>query len=84
MPAVAAVAMEDVPEPNVRNNGIAAPLYAQIAALESGALKVSFETKGHASYVLTKLRKIAKKEGHDLLSSRSADGKTRYFWLQKQ
>jgi hypothetical protein len=46
-------------------------------------LKVDFETEGHASYTLTKLRKLAKKEDRALLSSKANEGKTRYFWLEK-
>lgn len=83
MPAVSVVEMDEVPEPCHRDAGIAGPLYAQIAELKDGALKVDFETEGHASYVLTKLRRIAKKEDVNLLSSKSADGKTRWFWLEK-
>jgi len=85
MPVVSTVAIDEVPEPVRRDAGIAAPLYAQIAELRPGlrALRVDFETEGHASYVLTKLRRIAKKEGAELLSSKSGDGKTRFFWLEK-
>lgn len=75
------VGLDTVPAPAFRDAGIAAPLYAQIKELSGSALKADFESEGHASYVLTKLRKIAKKEGEELLSSKSGDGKTRYFWL---
>jgi hypothetical protein len=83
MPVVSVVEMDEVPDPCHRGAGIAAPLYAQIVELKHGALKVDFETEGHASYALTRLRKIAKKEKANLLSSKSADGKTRWFWLEK-
>ena len=85
MPTVSTVSLDEIPEPTRGGQeGIAAALYVQIAELKKGALKVDFDSEGHAAYVLTKLRKIAKKEGAELLSSKSRDGKTRYFRIEKK
>jgi lipoprotein-anchoring transpeptidase ErfK/SrfK len=84
-PITAVVAMDAVPEPPPRNGSIAETLYAQIKELPAStrALKVEFETSEHADYVRTKLRSLAKKAKLFMSSSRSTDGKTRYFWLEK-
>ncbi len=45
MPAVSVVEMDEVPEPCHRDAGIAGPLYAQIAELKDGALKVGLRNR---------------------------------------
>jgi len=83
-PAIGVVTMQDVPEPPPRNGSIAEELYVQIAALKPGtAVKVAFESEQHGDYVRSKLRGKAKKDGRFMASSRTLDGKTRYFWLEK-
>lgn len=84
-PKTGVVAMDQVPEPPMSGRtGIAHALYVQITALRPGsALKAEFETEAHADYVRGKLRNKAKVDKRFMSSSRSADGKTRYFWLEK-
>lgn len=83
-PSVAVVKMDDVPEPPSRNGSIAEDLYAKICELKLGtALRAEFENEKHGDYVRGKLRRMAKKDKQFMSSSRSADGKTRYFWLEK-
>lgn len=84
-PKVCTVTMDQVPEsPLSGRTGIADALWAQIMALKAGAaLKAEFESDAHASYVRGKLRAKAKDAKKFLSSSRSPDGKTRYFWLEK-
>lgn len=83
-PAIAVVKMEDVPEPPPNKGSIAEELYAQIGGLKMGtALRVDFESETHAEYVKGKLRGKAKKDRQFMSSSRSADGKIRWFWLEK-
>lgn len=84
-PKSSVVTMADVPEPPLTGrSGISDALYAQIAALKPGsALKVEVETEQHGDYIRGKLRKKAKADKQFMSSSRSADGKTRYFWLEK-
>ncbi len=63
---------------------MAEELYAKIGQLKTGtALKAEFESDKHGDYARTKLRSLAKKEKKFMSSSRSEDGKTRYFWLEK-
>lgn len=77
--------MVDVPEPpTTERSGISDALWVQLSALKPGAaLKVEFEADQHASYVRGKLRAKAKVNKQFLSSSRTADGKTRFFWLEK-
>lgn len=84
-PKAAVVAMSVVPDPPVtERNGYADMLYKQISGLKLGsALKVEFEASSQADYVRAKLRTKAKADKQFLSSSRSEDGKTRYFWLEK-
>lgn len=83
-PAIAVVKMDDVPQPPPRNGDIAAELYEQIGRLKMGtALCASFENEAHAEYVKGKLRNKARDDRQVLGASRSADGKSRYFWLEK-
>jgi hypothetical protein len=79
------IAMADVPPPPVTgHSGFAEALWAQICALKVGAaLQVEFEASTHADYVRGKLRARAKKLKQFLSSSRTLDGKTRFFWLEK-
>jgi hypothetical protein len=63
---------------------LADEIYAQVGQLKAGtAIKVEFETETHANYIRSKLRVKAKKDGKFMSSSRSEDGKTRYFWIEK-
>jgi hypothetical protein len=84
-PKVCTVTMAQVPEPPMtQSQGIAEALWQQIVSLKTGtAVKAEFEADKHADYVRTKLRSRAKKNKQFLSSSRSEDGKTRYFWLEK-
>lgn len=83
-PVLAVVKMDEVPEPPPRNGSIAEELYAQIGGLKMGtALRAEFESDKHGDYVRGKLRGMAKKNKQFMSSSRSADGKTRWFWLEK-
>ncbi len=83
-PVIVVVKMDDVPEPPPRNGSIADELYVQIGSLKLGtALRVDFESEKHADYVKGKLRSKAKKDKQFMSSSRTADGKTRFFWLEK-
>jgi hypothetical protein len=83
-PETAIVKMDEVPEPPPRNRPVAEQLYLQVRELGQGnALKASFESEKHGEYVRGKMRAMAKKEKKFLSSSRTADGKTRYFWLEK-
>ena len=83
-PGVAVVTMDDVPEPPPRNGSVANELYIQISGLKMGtALRVDFESDKHGDYVRGKLRSKARKDKQFMSSSRSEDGKTRYFWLEK-
>lgn len=81
-----AVGMDGVPAPALAGRvGIGDRLYAQICKLKRGmALEVRFETCKHAEYTRGRVRKKAKDDGQFLSSSRSDDGCTRYFWLEKQ
>lgn len=83
-PETAVVTMEQVPQPPPRNGSIAEELYVQIGELKTGnALRALFENEKHGDYVRGKLRNLAKKDKQFMSSSRSADGLTRYFWLEK-
>lgn len=84
-PSIITVAMEQVPESATPERApISAEIYRQLVGLPAGqALRVGFESDNHASYVRGKLRNLAKKDGRFVSSSRSADGKTRWFWLEK-
>jgi hypothetical protein len=76
--------MDEVPTSTARGRGIAADLWAQICAQKPGmAVKAEFESSDHADYIRYQLRQKAKSEKKFLSSSRFADGKTRYFWLEK-
>ena len=82
-PKVGVVTMAEVPDPP-RNGSIADALYVRVGALKPGsALKAEFESEAHGDYVRGKLRGKAKKDRQFMSSSRSADGLTRYFWLEK-
>jgi hypothetical protein len=84
-PTVSVIAMQDVPEPPAgRGGSIGEELYRKVKALQTGqAVKADFETEKHGEYVRTKMRSLAKKDKLFLSSSRSTDGRTRYFWLEK-
>jgi hypothetical protein len=83
-PKVGVVTMDAVPEPPPRNGSVGESLYAEISKLKPGtALKAEFENEKNAEYVRGKLRSLAKKDKQFMSSSKSADGKTRWFWLEK-
>ena len=85
VPTVDVVNMQDVPEPPLtQRTGIADALYEKVKALKPNtALKAEFETEQHADYVRSRLRTKAKEDKRFMSSSRSVDGRTRYFWLEK-
>lgn len=78
------VAMEDVPEPpSGARGGRYALLYEALTALPSGhsiRMPVTGGTKV-LSYMKTQLSGMAKRDGKRLLSSRTADNSTAWFWL---
>jgi hypothetical protein len=76
--------MDQVPDPPLRFGSVAESLYSQIGKLKAGmALRADFESDAHAEYVKGKIKGLAKKDKQLLGSSRSEDGKARWFWLEK-
>lgn len=83
-PAVSVVKMDEVPAPPAATLCVADELYTQICGLCAGvALSATFDSEGHGDYVRGRLRAKAKKAGKFMSSSRSEDGKTRYFWIEE-
>ncbi len=78
------VVLDDIPPTAVRApRGQFEPVYESIADLKRGsALPLTFETEKDGYAARACLRKIAKRNGEFLSSSRSADKLTIYFWIE--
>lgn len=79
--------MAEVPDPPSGSRSYWTEAYDKMRALPDGkAMKLQFGSESHASYARTRLKKLAeadKSHGKVFSSSRSVDGLTRYFWLEK-
>lgn len=77
------VSMEEVEDPpSYRTPGKYRALYEALVTLPEGKVaKVCFEGDKTVQYAKTHLKIYAKRDGLRLLSSRTADNKTGWFWL---
>ncbi len=77
MPKTRVITIDEVPDPPVGSRSRYEHLYAQIVALEPGkALELTFSSASHADYAKSRFKKF-------LGASRSENGATRYFWIEK-